>query len=80
MEERKKEGTGKAERTEGEREKWKEGRRKGRKENGKMKRKLKVAPDCIERIIYNIGIQRNKSLYEVNEQIKIPKEVRLELP
>ena len=45
-----------------------------------MKRKLKVAPDCIERIIYNIGIQRNKSLYEVNEQIKIPKEVRLELP
>lgn len=80
MEERKKEGTGKAERTEGEREKWKEGRRKGRKENGKMKRKLKVAPDCTERIIYNIGIQRNKSLYEVNEQIKIPKEVRLELP
>ena len=45
-----------------------------------MKRKLKVAPDCIERTIYNIGIQRNKSLYEVNEQIKIPKEVRLELP
>jgi len=24
--------------------------------------------------------RRNKSLYEVNEQIKIPKEVRLELP
>ena len=60
MEERKKEGTGKAERTEGEREKWKEGRRKGRKENGKMKRKLKAASDCIERIIYNIGIQRNE--------------------
>lgn len=30
------EGTGKGERTEGKREKWKEGRRKGKRENGKM--------------------------------------------
>lgn len=45
-----------------------------------MKRKLKVMPDCIERIIYNIGVQKTKSLYEVNKQIKIPKRVRLKLP
>lgn len=58
-------------------EREREGGKKEGRESGRKKRKLKVAPDCIERIIYNIGIQRKKSLHEVNKQTKTPREVKL---
>lgn len=58
----------------------KEGRKEGGREGGRegKKRKLKVVLDCMGRIIYNTGIQREKSLHKVNKQVEIPEEERLE--
>lgn len=44
-----------------------EERRRGEIQRGSRKRKLKAVPDHMERIIYNTGIQRKKSLHDMNK-------------
>lgn len=41
--------------------------RRGEIQRGSRKRKLKAVPEHMERIIHNIGIQRKKSLHDMNE-------------